>query len=184
MSRWHLQQAWDLSVKLDLSASERCVLMAIASHINGRSGQWRIGIHKIAEEAGVNQSYCRRVIASLRRKGVLHGEVSGLDRACTWWIPMIAAMPTGAESAQEPARKARTDQREERAPTSAPDAQDPSAKTAHNTRDTSLSNYLGENLADLSNVERSFLEAFVQRGDQPERALGKVLQMRPKKEAV
>lgn len=186
MSRWHLQHAWDLSVKLDLSQSERCILMAVASHINGKTGQWRIGIHLLADEAGVNRSYAKRVIASLRSKGVLASSLSGTDRACTWWIPMIEPMTKGAKSAPRPARKPRSDQRDESVMTRENDALTTSALSATNTRDSLPGNDLGEITDEtgdrLTAIELQLIAAKIDRGITKAEAVRDILAIRARKQ--
>lgn len=182
MSRWHLQHAWEVSMKHNLTHPERCVMMAIANHINATSNQWRMGIHIIAAESGVNASYCKRVITSLRRKGVLASHQSPGDRACTWWFPMLSGSALDAPSL---ARETRLDEREGSATDSAPDAQSPSAPDAMNTQDTQIEEIPGEIRVDpelgLKSIEEQYVKSLVDRGMPLAAAVKQVLEMRERR---
>jgi DNA-binding MarR family transcriptional regulator len=176
-----MQHAWEVCMKHDLTAVERCVMLAIANHINATTNQWRMGIHIIAAEAGVNPSYCKRVITSLRRKGVLASHQSLGDRACTWWFPMLSG---SALDAPLVARETRLDQREASATDSAPDAQSPSAPDATNTQDTQIEEIPGEiqtNPDGLSSIELQLIAAKIDRGISKAEAVRDVLAMRARR---
>jgi DNA-binding MarR family transcriptional regulator len=180
-----MQHAWEVSMKHDLTHVERCVMMAIANHINATTNQWRMGIHIIAAEAGVNPSYCKRIITSLRRKGVLASHQSLGDRACTWWFPYLSG---SALDAPLLARETRLDERVESAGDSAPDAQSPSAPDATNTQDTQIEEIPVEIPVDpnlgLNPVEIQYLKALMDRGTSAENALRQVLEMRARRGAA
>lgn len=177
-----MQHAWEVSMKHDLTHVERCVMMSIANHINSSTGQWRMGIHIIAAEAGVNPSYCKRVITSLRRKGVLASHQSLGDRACTWWFPMLTG---SALDAPPLARDTRLDQRVESATDSAPDAQTPSAPDAMNTQDTQIEEIPGEIRVDpehgLNPLEMQYVKALVDRGTPLLVAVKQVVEMKQRR---
>lgn len=186
MSRHHLEHAWKLCMDEDLTAGERCVLMAIAWHINAESNQWRIGIHLIAEEAGLNASYTKRVITSLRRKGVLASDRGGNDRACTWWIPAVPAYAKGANNAPSRARKPRPEEREERDGTSAESGVTSSAESATNTKeDTPMELPGAETVANhdgLSPIELQYIASQIDKGTTKAEAVRNVLAIRARRE--
>jgi hypothetical protein len=177
-----MQHAWEVCMKHDLTAVERCVMLAIANHINATTNQWRMGIHIIAAEAGVNPSYCKRVITSLRRKGVLASHQSLGDRACTWWFPMLSG---SALDAPLVARETRLDEREGSATDSAPDAQSPSAPDATNTQDTQIEEIPVVPGIDpgfgLKALEMEYAKALIDRGMPLAAAVKQVLEMRERR---
>lgn len=181
-----MEHAWKLCMEEDLTAGERCVLMAIAWHINVDTNQWRIGIQIIAEEAGLNYSYSKRVITALRRKGVLASDRAGDDRACTWWIPAVPAYVRGAKNAPSRARKARLEERDERASTSAESGVTTSAESATNTLEDTPKELpgeeTGENPDGLTAIELKLIAAAIESGATKAEAVRNILGWRARRE--